>query len=299
MLSSTRQQTNNNLPNNLATPIHRNSHTGGDQRNRTTCRFQLRVDIIPDPTSPNIVNLLFRHIKDIIDKLRRSDDTICVLPWSDRGPQTPLNMNSTTVLSLKDIQKYFNRIRAIPHGNAWGDMKLQTMRPPCDILADTGSWLNANGHAVFTKTLQWESTQTVGWLLFSFRAIDTKMLAQSLMEKANIEVDFRYPVISLDGGPISLEHQVRALHVVSELGVKFDKAKNILQQVYCSMSTEFPLDIPIRFVPSRITGVDQLNKVKRCKQLQKDFLLCVEGKQALCWDIALLDVRVGTLPTLR
>lgn len=106
-------------------------------------------------------------------------------------------------------------------------------------------------------------------------------------------------MISLDGGAIPLEHQVRALHVVCESGAKFDEAKHILQLVYCSMSTEFPLDIPMRFVPARITGVDRMNKVKRCKQLQKDFLLCVEGKQALCWDIALLDVRVGTLPTLR
>jgi hypothetical protein len=299
LTSPVRQPTSNHSSNNQATPLHRNRSTGGDPRNSVTCRFQLRVEITPDPTSPNIVSLLFRHIQDIIAELRRSDATIQVLPWSDRGPQTPLNMNSTSVLSLKDIQKYFNRIRAMPHGSAWGDMKLQSTRPPNDILADTGSWLNSNGHAVFAKTLQCESTQTVGWLLFSFRAIDTKMLAQSLMRIANIEVDFRYSVISLDGGPIPLEHQVRALHVVCEAGAKFDEAKSILQQVYCSASNEFPLDIPMRFVPSRITGVDRLNKVKRCKQLQKDFLLCVEGKQALCWDIALLDVQVGTLPTLR
>lgn len=179
-------------------------------------------------------------------------------------------------------------------------MKISHTRVCCDILGDTGSWLNYKGHAVFPKELQCESTQTVGWFLWSFRSIDTKVLAQQLWLMFQIRVDFRYSVISLDGGPIPIEHQVKALHIVCESGTTYDHVKAVLQRVYCSAATTFPLGIPLRFVPSKgIAGLSRLNKVKHCKQLQQDFLTKVDGKQALCWDIAMLDVPVGTMPPLR
>lgn len=289
-----------NATNNAATtPVHCNTAGRPNIRDAIVTRFQIRVDIVPDLTSHNHVALLYHTINEIIAELRRSDRNIQVLPWSDRGVQTPLNLSNNGI-SFKEIQRYFNRIRAIPAGKSWGDMKLQHTRPFCEILADSGMWLNNHDHAVFPKELQCESTQTVGWFLWSFRSIDTKVLAQELWNLYSIRVDFRYSVISLDGGPIPLELQVKALHIVCESGETYDQVKSVLQTVYCSRATEFPLGIPLRFVPSKgITGLQRLNKVKHCKQLQQTFLAKVDGRQALCWDIGMLDAPVGDLPSLR
>lgn len=137
----------------------------------------------------------------------------------------PLN-KTTTNSSL--INQFIPRIQAIVRGQTWGEIRLLHTKSYLDILYETGLWLKSKGHGLFFKELQAENVRNVGWLLWSFRSLDAKLLSKELHKIFGIEVSFCYSLIAVDNSPRNPEKQVRALHIVAQSGADYDITKKIL-----------------------------------------------------------------------
>jgi hypothetical protein len=96
------------------------------------------------------------------------------------------------------------------------------------------------------------------------------------------------------------ELKVRALHIWAPGGLEFQQTKEIMQSIYSSHATEFPLGIKMRFVPSNLRiGTERINKLKKLRRRQELFLHEIVISSARTWEIASLDTSIGEQPTLR
>jgi hypothetical protein len=264
-----------------------------------TTRFDIRVEVVQDPLVRSNLDLVFNHIVRILKELMKCDPYIAVVPWSTKDANQNVLDLDKKIPSLQALQRYFNRIRNVEKGPSYGEMRLLHKTKWSDILYDTGSWLSRQGHGVYHKELQVEKSANVGWLMFSFRAIDTTLLARVLFEMHGITVSFRWAVISLGTGSI-IQTPIKALHIVVESGEPYNRAKTILQSIYGSSVTTFPLGICLRYIPTIANlGPQGLEIVKRLRRKQQSFLDLIEGRQAKSWEINCLDISINQQPPLR
>jgi hypothetical protein len=201
---------------------------------------------------------------------------------------------------MKDINKYFPRIRN-QSGATWGDVCLLHTNDFSDIISVCQNSLDAAGHGLYKKRLQCINVKCIGWLLYSFRAIDTRALSNKLDAEYNLKADFRYAAINLDRMHIPIEQQIRALHIWIPNDSTFIRTKRSLQALYSSAATTFPLDIKMRLVPAMetITKLHHIDQIKKLKGRQGTFTKKVEASNCISWDITNLDCPTGGLPSLR
>jgi hypothetical protein len=112
-----------------------------------------------------------------------------------------------------ELNQYFPRIRSISYGFTWGEVKISHSKPWDEILQDVSQWFADNNHGIYFKELQTETSFSIGWLMWSFRNIDTQALASEIEIKHNIKIAFRYSAISLDRSTIREDLKIRTLHI--------------------------------------------------------------------------------------
>ena len=54
-------------------------------------------------------------------------------------------------------------------------------------------------HGIRKQALQCESVRIVGWFLWSFRRLNSNLLAAKIKKLYNIDVTFRYATVALSG----------------------------------------------------------------------------------------------------
>jgi hypothetical protein len=236
-----------------------------------------------------VLRKLYRQLKSI-------DSNICILPWKEADEQVPLNLDEQ--LSLEDLQLYFPRIQAIQQGETYGDVRICHTVKWETIALGLGNWFKDTGTGLWRKKLQQEITRTIGYLLYSTRAINTDMLAESFKTDHDIEICFRYQAITTGPGFIPDSEKV-ALHVVTCLQ-DLSKAKKVFHDVYHSKSTSFPFQVRMRFIPWVYKPTPtKLSQLMTLRRRQAAFLQTVIHVPS--WEIVSLDKKptdyVG--PTLR
>jgi hypothetical protein len=138
-------------------------------------------------------------------------------------------------------------------------------------------------------------------MLWSFRSIDTRTLAAAWERELGIKVSLRFAVITVDRTPVHESQQIRALHVWAA-SAQIDTVKQTLYNTYRRGSTDFPIDIKMRFIPmaDRFGGdLDRLEKIRKLRSIQGTFLQMVEANNLRSWDIMTLETPSGELPSLR
>jgi hypothetical protein len=148
--------------------------------NLTSMRFDIRIHIKQDESINNVLNLQ-KQISTIINELRKSDDTIKVMPWSDSSNKN--HLEESDIRTQMELNQFFPQIRSISQGPTWGEVKIQHSKSWETILYETNQWLNENSHGLYHKDLQTETSYSIGWLLWSFRNIDTQVLAAEIEKK--------------------------------------------------------------------------------------------------------------------
>jgi hypothetical protein len=263
----------------------------------TSTRFDIRINIKQNDSINNVLNFQ-KHIALILQELRKSDTTVKIMPWSDSTKKSELGISD--INSQMELNQYIPRIRCIAHGMTWGEVKIHHSKSWEEILNDTSQWLNDHNHGLYHKDLQTETSYSIGWLLWSFRNIDTQVLASEIEKKHKVKVSFRFSAVTLDRNAQREELKVRALHVWTPGGLEFQQTKEVIQSIYSSHATEFPLGIKMRFVPSNLRiGADRINKLKKLRRRQEIFLHEIENSSARTWEIVSLDTNIAEQPTLR
>jgi hypothetical protein len=261
-------------------------------------RFDIRINISPVHNSSNINNVN-KHIVSILQALQQYDPMVQILPWSNMSSKKSFSKDHPPS-TIYELNEYLPRIKDIKSGNTWGEMKLEHSTEWEELLNECGQWLSENSHGIYYKELQCEKTFPVGWLLWSFRAIDTRRLSEEIEKAFDIKVSFRFSAISFDRGFIPDDHKIRALHIWAPGGNHFAKTKEIIQEIYSSTSIIFPLDIKMRFVPnSTRIGLERIEKLKKLRRRQSVFLKAIESSNARSWEISLLDTKLDDIPPLR
>jgi hypothetical protein len=286
---------------NCANTTQSNEVTRNTDRYNT--RLELRLNIQGNTESNENVNTHLRNqLQTLINQLLEVDKNIQFLPWFERENNVPLEKN-TIPDDQRIISRYFQRLQPTQTGYAYGEFRIQHKRKWEDIIFDITPWLSENKHGLYYQTLQCPLTTNVGWLLWSFRRIDTKRLQQELMDLYNIQVNFRYQNIAIGRGNTKNVNLVRALHVIANQK-QADKISSWMQKIYSFDTSEFPLGITMRFIPHILRVKDDKQaKIIQWRNRQQTFLKAIEDParpmNATSWEITLLDGEIAGFGTLR
>jgi hypothetical protein len=143
----------------------------------------------------------------------------------------------------------------------------------------------------------------LGWLLWSFRRIDTEALENEIKQLTGFTVHLRYQNVA-NGTPIQNEANiVRALHVIVAQQ-EADRISAFFQQTYNFKATQFPLGIILRFVPhfTRV-GKTKQPKLHKWRYKQRVFLQMIENPErpmsTTNWEILTIDKEIKGFGTLR
>lgn len=267
---------------------------------KMTTRFDVRFNVRPRDQSADFKDVL-KEVVEFVLQLQHSDPTIKVVPWYSKkfDPNSVLALDRLPT-SIQELNRYFPRIR-IQEGSTWGDMCIVHATEHYDIIALCEVWLDNRGHGMYRKRLQCIATAPIGWMLWSFRAIDTRALSDKLAEMFNIQVDFRFAAITTDRAYKMSTNPIRALHAWIPDDKTFRKTKAILQQTYGSKATTFPLDIKLRMVPmlKPYWDPERIMKIKKLRSRQGSFLKAIATTNCRSGDIMNLEAPTGGLPALR
>jgi hypothetical protein len=193
------------------------------------------------------IQQLQRQLQEMVNQLTLIDPTIKIFPWFDKEKQITLE-NSKIPGDIKSINIYFPRLQPVRHGNSYGEMKISLTRRWEDIIYEMTDWLSARNHGLYYQALQCQTTTNLGWLLWSFRRIDMRILAKEIKSLTGANIQLRYQNISTGKGKSQSDNTVHALHVIANQQ-EADKVSNIFQTMYSFEQTAFPLGIVMRFIP--------------------------------------------------
>jgi hypothetical protein len=265
-------------------------------------RFEFRLNMAQSRSDSNILDQLKRQLQEIVQQIISSDASIIILPWYDNTEQTPMNRMQIPN-DLRQINKYFQRIKPKESGYAYGELKIKHTKKWEDIIYEMTPWLSQHKHGLYYQKVQAPTTVNIGWLLWSFRRIDTEVLEQEIFKLYGYKVHLRYQNIA-DGKPNPAGTDiVRALHVVVNQ-TETEQIKALFQKIYSFKVTNFPLGIILRFVPNYNTvGKNKQTHILKWRYKQRVFGEEVENyikpMTTSNWEIMNLDKKIDGFGTLR
>ena len=156
-------------------------------------RFDIRISL----PEGNDVTTLRTILQQIIHKLTEVDTSVTFIPWfsNEINESMPFNVVPD---SLWEINKFFPRIKATKSGPTYGEFRMIHSKPYQQIIEEMSTWLYEPRHAIYYQALQSQLTTNLGWLLWSFRNIDTHSLQQELYKLYNIQTQLRFQNIALN-----------------------------------------------------------------------------------------------------
>jgi hypothetical protein len=167
-------------------------------------------------------------------------------------------------LRLSELQKYFDRSRALQKGGPiYVSAYLGHELPFAVLNKDIKDWMDDQGYGWYLKALQVERSAVVGWLLYSTRDMDLQVLADKIFELVLVRTGLRWRPITVPGGEnLPADRKVSAIHVEVDRATYIrDKAK--IQDLYSATRTgEFPLGIKFRLVPQSLDIMDPRSAAK-------------------------------------
>ena len=205
--------------------------------------------------------------------------------------------------SMWEINKYFPRIKTTKTGSTYGEFRMTHTKTYIQIIEEISPWLYENRHAIYYQALQSKLTTNLGWLLWSFRNIDTNALQNELARLYNIQVQLRFQNIALNKSNNEAKEIVKALHIIVNKD-HAEKISIILQQIYSFEVTQFPLGIIMRFFPhiSKVS-IKREPTLAKWRTNQKLFLESIQDPSrpmmTRTWEIHDLDSQKDNQPSLR
>jgi hypothetical protein len=159
-------------------------------------------------------------------------------------------------------------------------------------------YLNDNKHGIYPSQIQAEMVDTILWMLWSSDLTDTTVLRHAIEEEIKnktgqaIQVGLRWRTIMLDKpGRIPDDEAVKALHIEVDRTFR-NEAKRILEEIYSSKATQWPLHLRLRAVPllKDVMNRDIKMGIRRLMGRQQSFNDEEFGKRKITsWEIKELD----------
>ena len=265
-------------------------------------RLSLNLTVLPSEDRPDKV--LIETSKKWFAKMLEVDTKCKLIPWfSDDHKEGPVESFKEIPTMLSRFRKYFCRARPkIEGGSVYMEIYMQHTKSIEEIKEDAEWWLKKEKSNMYVKSIQAATTARLGWLLFSFPEMNTKVFSQELSTLVGEQVAARYkPVLTGKWDPsMDPKARLKAIHLECDKKVE-KKVKLQLSGYYSSTSKEFPMGIRMRLVPEfvEIKGNQAIvQKVANLRAKQSHFLQAIVHISSE--DIINLDVTTSSSPiTLR
>ena len=286
---------------------HRTIHSGETVRKRNIpdimeTRININLFVPPSEDSPDkeMINVGKKWFAKMVD----TDNSCRLIPWfEDDSKEGPITSHLEIPSTLSKFKKYFSKARPkVEGGPVYMEVNLMHTKAIADIKEDMEWWLKKEKITIYVKAIQAENTSRLGWLLFSFKEINTKVFDRELSCRLGAQISARFKPISTGTWDKSIDYKTRlkALHL--ECDKKVVKQVQLkLSTFYGSTSNEFPMGIRMRLVPeyNEIKGnLKIVQKVANLRAKQAHFLRAIVNITSE--DILSLDVVTSASPqTLR
>jgi hypothetical protein len=184
-------------------------------------------------------------------------------------------------------------------GLKYSNIRIRSSLEPAVLKSGVDWYLNDNRHGLWPAQIQAERVDAILWLLYSSELTDITVLKPAIENEIErrigkrIEVGLRWRNIQLEfsKGPVPPEDIVRAIHIQVEHSVR-NEAKSVLQEMYKSKATEWPLHLRLRAVPmyDEATNKEAKDNIRPLRSRQQAFNDEVYGKRKISsWEIKELD----------
>ena len=217
--------------------------------NSRRLRYGLLLSTAPSATEPD--KKLILAAQNWFKVMQEVDKHFALVPWKKS------DVDKGVIRKFQDIPKtmsrfrvYFSRAQVKKEGGAtYPAVYIQHSMTMKEIKEDA-EWklkeINAN---VFNKSLQVEETVQMGWLLYSFEAMDLLQLATTISDEVGATVALRWKYINTDKYEPGREERKKWMGAHIEAGAEdVKKVARGLTRLYGGASDSFPLGIRMRLV---------------------------------------------------
>ena len=255
-------------------------------------RFTVKLSL---PESSNAIETFSNKLQELFTELEstcENTEKLFILPWWDKDID-----NIDAIDKASEIPSAHSKLsKFIPKfypgkGNAqicYFNLYIGHDRQLEDMQADVKYWLMSGAHGMYFESLQCESSELIGWLLWSLKSMDVTALAEDILQMTGIQVGLRWMAIDTGAkGKVELKDKIFALHLEVR---KKDKqtARKAFLALYGktnSDAVELPLYLRLRFLTPRreATSGATITKLKRFRERQKNFLnkICTSSTTAI------------------
>jgi hypothetical protein len=265
-------------------------------------RYDLKLQV---PSSEDAVAALIQAAKAFWAQMVETDKTAVLAPYAqEHQNDNPLLSNMAKFpTTLSALKKYFARAQPNTKGQTLYVSILMAHNIPYEeIMENIRWWLGEKKFGLWKRQVQSETVKTIGYLLYSTRALEPEYMKE-LVEKAvnrhkkarkfgrKLELGFRWRVIPMGKqGKIKEEDQVRAMHIECPTE-QFQVVKSILAEMYAADAQDFPGGMKFRLVPDiyGMANPETRAKVLHLRARQATFLKKVMVMTS--YEIASLDHR--------
>ena len=263
----------------------------------TTKRYGLRLTTAPSKDEPD--NLLVIAAKEWFKKMVDYDSTFRVLPWKDSNKTLPtLRKIEDIPTSIGKFRTYFHRAQVRTQGGQTNiDVKITYAMDMKEIWDGIDWFFKQKGIRMFHKSIQAESIDQMGWLLYSTGNIDQLELKEAIKSFVGVSVGLRYKYINSAKYEPEQDERKKWMAIHIEVDEKdASRAERGLKKIYGSSSQAYPLGIRMRLISEyrKVKG-NPTNSAKhtRLRIRQAGWLQMTKGCPGD--DIAQLDFPVSTL----
>jgi hypothetical protein len=244
-------------------------------------RFTVKLSI---PESTNALETFSTTLQELFKELESNCDNkekLFILPWWDKDIDKVDSIDNASDIPLahsklsKFIPKFYPG-----KGNAqvcYFNLYLGHDRQLEEMQADAKYWLMSGAHGMYFESLQCESSELIGWLLWSLKSMDVTALAEDILQMTGIQVGLRWMAIDTGAkGKVEMKDKIFALHLEVRKRDKRNARKAFLALYGKTNSdaAELPLYLRLRFITPRreATSGATITKLKRFRERQKNFL---------------------------
>ena len=250
-------------------------------------RYDLRLNI---PTSLTQDIQIIETLREFFTKAKELVSNLSIHPWHAASTVGPISRTRQLPADFSSVKNYYAGVYPRAKGGMiYGQIFLRSSVEEEVLIQNLRWWLDKQGHGLYQRALQVEKVKCLGWLLYSSRATDTKVLAATLSLESGIDMGCRYREVYI--GQSTQGERARAIH----LEVAEDNTVNAKSFLYArygrKANAPFPTGSMYRLVPPFNSLLNSESQTRCIRTAEKQIEFSKAVKTIKTWQFSTLDYK--------
>jgi hypothetical protein len=255
---------------------------------------QIQLEASPSGKPIDAMLKCVERCKDWLLEVQQCEPSFRLQTVNQKAPsQRTLHDPTTFPKDLPGVKEFFKNARPLTSGGRLYLKIRASFEGTSEALLGKITWYhNDRKERVMIAPVQAYEVMLAGWLLYSTRNMDHKLLTLELTRRLKIEVSLRWMRIS-DGTPYDPKRDTskdpRALHIETAAENLYPVQAG-LREFYSPSAKSFPFHIRLRFVVpyQSLVNMDSFSKFEKLRNRQDGW--CVQCQAQVTHDIVNLDL---------